>query len=158
MFLPSNDVAMARTEQTVRQVFQTFPTEAPIELRALSPDEALGQALDLLANDIPSVQALVLGDRSGLPIASTFRSPTSMTTTAMATLALSAATRVTSSLTLPDPDDILIEAGGWRVLVRLLGNGFTLTSVFSIDENLGFVKMAMQSRGREIRDLLDAMA
>lgn len=158
MCLPSNDVAMARTEHPVRQVFPTFPTEARIELKALSSDEALGQALDLLANDIPSVQALVLGDRSGLPIASTFRSPTSMTTTAMATLAMSAATKVTSSLNLPDPDDILIEAGGWRVLVCLLGNGFTLTSVFSIDENLGFVKMAMQSRGREIRDLLDEMA
>jgi predicted regulator of Ras-like GTPase activity (Roadblock/LC7/MglB family) len=156
--LRGNDVSMPRTEHELREVTEITSVDAPVEFRRLSADEALGQALDLLATEIPSVRALVLGDRSGLPIASTFRSPTSMTTTAMATLALSAATKVTSSLNLPNPEDILIEAGGWRVLVRLLGNGFTLTSVFSSDENLGFVKLAMQSRGREIRDLLDAMA
>lgn len=153
-----NDVSMARTDHVGRTIPETFSVEAPVEFKTLSSDEALGQALDLLATEIPSVRALVVGDRSGLPIASTFRSPTSMTTTAMATLAFSAASKVTSSLNLPEPDDILIEAGGWRVLVRLLGNGFTLTSVFSTDENLGFVKLAMQARGREIRDLLDEMA
>ena len=131
--------------------------EALVEFKTLSSDEGLGQALDLLATEIPSVGPLVVGDRRGLPIASTFRSPTSMTTTAMATLALSAATKVTSSLNLPEPDGILIEAGGRRVLVRLLGNGFTLTSVFSTDENLGLVKLAMQARGREIRDPLDEL-
>lgn len=124
---------------------------------ALSSDEALSQTLDSLANEIPSVRALVIGDRSGLPIASTFRSPTSLTTTAMATLALSAATKVTSSLNLPDPEDVLIEAGGWRVLVHRLGNGFTLTSVFSSDENLGLVKLAMEGRGREIQEILEEM-
>lgn len=148
---------MARTDPVVRKVPETLSVDAPVEFKRLSSDEALGQALDLLATEIPSVRALVVGDRSGLPIASTFRSPTSMTTTAMATLALSAATKVTSSLNLPNPDDILIEAGGWRVLVRLLGNGFTLTCVFSTDENLGLVKLAMQARGREIRDLLDEL-
>ena len=135
-----------------------MPIRTPISATPLSSDEALGEALDLLANEIPSVRALVVGDRSGLPIASTFRSPTAMTTTAMATLALSAASKVTSSLNLPEPEDILIEAGGWRVLVRLLGNGFTLTSVFSTDENLGLVKLAMQARGREIREILDELA
>ena len=149
---------MARTDHLMRKGPETFSVEALVDFKTLSSDERLGQALDLLATEIPSVRALVLGDGSGLPIASTFRSPTSMTTTAMATLALSAATKVTSSLNLPDPDDILIEAGGWRVLVRLLGNGFTLTSVFSTDENLGLVKLAMQARGREIRDLLDELA
>jgi predicted regulator of Ras-like GTPase activity (Roadblock/LC7/MglB family) len=148
---------MSGSEQILRGKGRGL-VEAPAEIAVLSSDEILGQTLDLLANEITSVQALVVGDRSGLPIASTFRSPTSMTTTAMATLALSAATKVTSSLNLPDPEDILIEAGGWRVLVRLLGNGFTLTSVFSSDENLGLVKLAMQARGREIREVLDEMA
>src|SRR5438034_6904788 len=63
--------------------------------------------------------------------------------------------KVTSSLILPEPDDILIEAGGWRVLVQLLGNGFTLTCVLPADENLGLVKLAMQARGREIREIID---
>ena len=69
--------------------------------------------------------------------------------------ALSAATKVTSSLNLPEPEDILIEAGGWRVLVQLLGNGLTLTCVLPADENLGLVKLAMQARGREIREIID---
>jgi predicted regulator of Ras-like GTPase activity (Roadblock/LC7/MglB family) len=132
--------------------------DPPLEIRVPSADDAMRRTLDLLANEITSVRVLVVGDRSGLPIASAFRSPTSLTTTAMATLALSAATKVTSSLNLPDPTDILIEAGTWRVLVRLLGNGFTLTSVFSLDENLGLVKLAMEARGREIREILDEMA
>lgn len=149
---------MARHDQEERTVQETVPVRTPTSVKPFSSDEALGEALDLLANEIPSVRALVVGDRSGLPIATTFRSPTAMTTTAMATLALSAASKVTSSLNLPDPEDILIEAGGWRVLVRLLGNGFTLTSVFSTDENLGLVKLAMQARGREIREILDEMA
>ena len=153
-----NPVSMARPETSLRRVPETSSAETVVREKTLSSDEALGQALDLLANEITSVRALVVGDRSGLPIASTFRSPTAMTTTAMATLALSAASKVTSSLNLPDPEDILIEAGGWRVLVRLLGNGFTLTSVFSTDENLGFVKLAMEARGREIREILDEMA
>jgi predicted regulator of Ras-like GTPase activity (Roadblock/LC7/MglB family) len=147
------------TGRTVRRGNETLVTlvPTPVVTPTLSLDEALGRTLDLLENEITSVRALVIGDRSGLPIASTFRSPTSLTTTAMATLALSAATKVTSSLNLPNPEDVLIEAGGWRVLVRLLGNGFTLTSVFSSDENLGLVKLAMESRGREIRETLDEM-
>jgi predicted regulator of Ras-like GTPase activity (Roadblock/LC7/MglB family) len=147
------------TGRTVRRGNETLVTlvPTPVVTPTLSLDEALGRTLDLLENEITSVRALVIGDRSGLPIASTFRSPTSLTTTAMATLVLSAATKVTSSLNLPNPEDVLIEAGGWRVLVRLLGNGFTLTSVFSSDENLGLVKLAMEARGREIRELLDEM-
>lgn len=150
---------MVGTERTTRtkNVAIVAVGPSPAERAALSLDEALSRNLDLLAGEITSVRALVVGDRSGLPIASSFRSPTSLTTTAMATLALNAATKVTSSLNLPDPEDILIEAGGWRVLVRLLGNGFTLTSVFSSDENLGLVKLAMEARGREIREILDEM-
>jgi predicted regulator of Ras-like GTPase activity (Roadblock/LC7/MglB family) len=150
---------MTLAGRSAQRANETLVTLVPprVETRPLSADEALGQTLDRLANEISSVRAIVIGDRSGLPIASTFRSPTSLTTTAMATLALSAATKVTSSLNLPDPEDVLIEAGGWRVLVRLLGNGFTLTSVFSSDENLGLVKLAMEARGRDIRETLDEM-
>jgi predicted regulator of Ras-like GTPase activity (Roadblock/LC7/MglB family) len=131
---------------------------SPIDAQGRSLDRALVEALETLANEIGGVRAAVVGDRSGLPIVSTFRGPSSMTTTAMATLALSAATKVTSSLNLPEPDDILIEAGGWRVIVQLLGNGFTLTCVLPAEGNLGLVKLAMQARGREIRELLDELA
>ena len=153
-----NDVIMAPTRQVTRRGMETLTLDDPIELNVLTSDAALGKCLEALAEEIGGVRALVVGDRSGLPIVSTFRGPSSMTTTAMATLALSAATKVTSSLNLPEPDDILIEAGGWRILVQLLGNGFTLTCVLPADENLGLVKLAMQARGREIREILDEMA
>ena len=143
---------MARLQET-----KTLIVDPPVDADGRSLDRALVQALETLANEIGGVRAAVVGDRSGLPIVSTFRGPSAMTTTAMATLALSAATKVTSSLNLPEPDDILIEAGGWRVIVQLLGNGFTLTCVLPAEGNLGLVKLAMQSRGREIRELLDEL-
>ena len=153
---PGEDaVSMTRQEQMVRREMKTHMVGVPTEATMRSSDEALVHVLESLAEEIGGVRALVVGDRSGLPIVSTFRGPASMTTTAMATLAMSAATKVTSSLNLPEPDDILIEAGGWRVLVQLLGNGFTLTCVLPADENLGLVKLAMQARGREIREIID---
>jgi len=146
---------MARQQLMARKELETLTLGVSIEVTMRSSDEALVHVLESLASEIGGVRALVVGDRSGLPIVSTFRGPASMTTTAMATLAMSAATKVTSSLNLPEPDDVLIEAGGWRVLVQLLGNGFTLTCVLPADENLGLVKLAMKARGREIREIID---
>ena len=146
---------MMRQEQMAPREMETHIVGVPTKATMRSSDEALVQVLESLADEIGGVRALVVGDRSGLPIVSTFRGRASMTMTAMATLAMSAATKVTSSLNLPEPDDILIEAGGWRVLVQLLGNGFTLTCVLPGDENLGLVKLAMQARGREIREIID---
>jgi len=131
--------------------------DGSIDPNSISTDRGLAQTLESLASEIGGVRALVVGDRAGLPIVSTFRGPISLTTTAMATLAMSAATKVTSSLNLPEPDDILIEAGGWCVLVQLLGGGYTLTCVLPADENLGLIKLAMKARGREIREILDEM-
>ena len=152
-----NPVSMERQKIARLQETKTLIVDPPVDVDGRSLDRALVQALETLANEIGGVRAAVVGDRSGLPIVSTFRGPSAMTTTAMATLALSAATKVTSSLNLPEPDDILIEAGGWRVIVQLLGNGFTLTCVLPAEGNLGLVKLAMQSRGREIRELLDEL-
>ena len=155
MCRPRNLVSMARQQLMARKELERLTLDVPIEVTMRSSDEALVHVLESLATEIGGVRALVVGDRSGLPIVSTFRGPASMTTTAMATLAMSAATKVTSSLNLPEPDDVLIEAGGWRVLVQLLGNGFTLTCVLPADENLGLVKLAMKARGREIREIID---
>ncbi len=144
-----------RTRTTERKDAVTI--DESIDLNLISTDGGLAQTLESLASEIGGVRALVVGDRAGLPIVSTFRGPTSLMMTAMATLALSAATKVTSSLNLPEPDDILIEAGGWCVLVQLLGGGYTLTCVLPADENLGLIKLAMKARGREIREILDEM-
>src|SRR2546430_8586826 len=139
---------MMRQEQVARKRVESFTLDVPVNARMRSSDEALVHVLESLASEIGGVRALVVGDRSGLPIVSTFRGPASMTTTAMATLVLSAATKVTSSLNLPEPDDILIEAGGWRGLVQLLGNGPTPTCVLPPGGNLGFLKPPDQARGR----------
>ena len=144
-----------RTRTTERKDAVTI--DGSIDPNSISTDRGLAQTLESLASEIGGVRALVVGDRAGLPIVSTFRGPTSLTTTAMATLAMSAATKVTSSLNLPEPEDILIEAGGWCVLVQLLGGGYTLTCVLPADENLGLIKLAMKARGREIREILDEM-
>jgi len=53
-----------------------------------------------------------------------------MAATAMASLTLSAANRVTTNLGLPKPTDVLIEAGDATVVVQCLGGGFTLSAVF----------------------------
>lgn len=123
-----------------------------------SPEASLEEVLGALAQQLGGARALVVGDRNGLPIASTFRGPTSMATTAMATLALTAATKVTMSLALSSPEDILIETGAWKVLVRILGDGCTLTAVVPASANLGLLKLAMEAGAREIRDLLDEMS
>ena len=145
----------SRTRTTERKDAVTI--DESIDLNLISTDGGLAQTLESLASEIGGVRALVVGDRAGLPIVSTFRGPTSLMMTAMATLALSAATKVTSGLNLPEPEDILIEAGGWCVLVQLLGGGYTLTCVLPADENLGLIKLAMKARGREIREILDEM-
>src|SRR5256885_3884639 len=142
---------MMRQEQVALKRVESFTVDLPVNARMRSSDEALVHVLESLAEEIGGVRALVVGDRSGLPIVSTFRGPASMTTTAMATLVLSAATKVTSSLNLPEPDDILIEAGGWRVLVHLPGHGLPLTCVPPPDENPGLLELAPQAPGREIR-------
>src|SRR2546422_4128001 len=142
---------MMRQEQVALKRVESFTVDVPVNARMRSSDEAVVFVLESLGDEIGGVRALVVGDGSGVPIVSTFRGPASMTTPAMATLAMSAATKVASSLNLPEPDDILIEAGGWRVLVQLLGNGFTLTCVLPADENLRLVNLARRAPGREVR-------
>src|SRR2546422_9221281 len=149
---------MMRQEQVALKRVESFTVDVPVNARMRSSDEALVHVLESLASEIGGVRALVVGDRSGLPIVSTFRGPASMTTTAMATLALTAATKVTSSLDLPEPEDILIEAGEWHVLVRLLRNGYTLTGVFPADEKNGLREIAMPTRGRRVPPTLDDKA
>lgn len=136
------------------------PNEPLIErLEAFeAPDALLGEILAVIAGEFPEIGALVLGDRSGLPIASTFRGPSSLRTTAMATLTLSAAMKVTDSLSLPGADGIAIEAGAWTVLVRSLGDGFTLSAVVSAEGDTNRIKARMRSCSYEILSILAQIA
>ena len=115
----------------------------------------LEEVLERMSSEIEGLKALVVGDSSGLPVASLTRGPNTLATTAMATLALTSAMRVTSSLGLPEPDDILMEAGDWNVLVQALDGRFTISAVFPASANLGFVKLCMRNRRPEIQLLLE---
>ena len=120
-----------------------------------TPDARLSEMLAGVARAFPDIQAIVLGDRSGLPIASTFRGPATLRTTAMATLALGAASKVTESLDLPSPEGILIEAGPWTVLVSSLGDGFTLAAVIPSGASAARLKAEMRTLGRDLRSAID---
>ena len=122
-----------------------------------APDVRLRQVLEGLAKEVSGLRALVVGDRSGLPIASVGRGPKILAATAMATLTLSAAEKVTCALGLPAPRGIVIEADPWVVLVQSLGNGFTLLSVFPTTKDLEATRDAIIEGAVVVRELLDEM-
>src|SRR2546430_12759674 len=95
---PGEDaVSMTRQEQMVRREAETHMMGVPTEVTIRSSDEALVHVLESLAEEIGGVRALVVGDRSGLPIVSTLRGPAPMTTTPLASLAMVAPPKRTSS-------------------------------------------------------------
>ncbi len=118
-------------------------------------DVRLRQLLEGLATGVPGLRALVVGDRSGLPIASVGRGPKTLAATAMATLTLSAAQKVTTALDLPSPEGVTIDAGPGLVLVQSLGSGFTLSSVFPASADVAVTLDAMTEGTRMVRELLD---
>ena len=133
------------------------PSLEALTAQYLTPDARLESILAEMAQEIEGTKALVIGDASGLPVASVIRGRKTLATTAMATLALTAATKVTASLGLDAPDDILIEAGPWLVVVKPLGNGFTLCGVFPGGGNLRIVRISMLEHAMEICELLEIL-
>jgi len=98
-----------------------------------------------------------IGDHNGLPIASSMRGRPSRTATAMAILAVNAAGKITESLALPKPDDIIIRAGTWCVVIQSLGNGCTFAAVGGPGTDPSSLSWSMRLHAEEIRDLLDDM-
>ncbi len=133
------------------------PSLDMLTAQCLTPDARLEAILAEMAQEIPGTKALVIGDASGLPVATVVRGRKTLATTAMATLALSAATKVTASLGLDAPDDILIEAGRWLIIVKPLGHGFTLCGVFPGGGNLRTVRVSMLEHAVEICELLEIL-
>ena len=131
------------------------PTLDALTAQYLTPDARLESILAEMAQEIEGATALVIGDASGLPVASVVRGRKTLATTAMATLALNAATKVTASLGLGAPDDILIEAGPWLIIVTPLGSGFTLCGVFPGGGNLRATRLSMREHAEEICELLE---
>lgn len=135
----------------------TEPSLDVLTAQYLTPDARLESILAEIAQEVEGTKALVIGDASGLPVASVIRGRKTLATTAMATLALSAATKVTASLGLDAPDDILIEAGPWLIFVKPLGHGFTLCGVFPGGGTLRIVRMSMLEHAMEICELLEIL-
>ena len=118
----------------------------------------LQSILEGLAWRVDGLRAAVVGDPNGLPVASLARGETSLAATAMATMILYAAENVASNLGLAGHKDVLIEGGGWKVLVRSLGGGFTLLGVLDGTVNLGLVRLEIERSTPEMRALLDELA
>ena len=123
----------------------------------MTPDARLAEILEEISAQVYGVHAIVIGDRNGLPIASSLRGRPSMAATAMATLAMTAAGKITHSLSLPDPEDITIHAGSWNVVILSLGDGCTLAAVAGPKTEPGSLSWIMRLNSEEIRELLDIM-
>ena len=80
-----------------------------------------------------------------------------MAATAIATMVLAAARNVASNLALSPLEDVLLEGADCKVLVRSIGNGFTLLAVLVGDVNLGMAKLLIAHKAREIGDLLEIL-
>ncbi len=123
----------------------------------MTPDARLAEILEEISAQVYGVHAIVIGDRNGLPIASSIRGRPSMAATAMATLAMTAAGKITHSLSLPDPEDITIHAGSWNVVILSLGDGCTLAAVAGPKTEPASLSWIMRLHAEEIRELLDIL-
>jgi len=120
----------------------------------MTPDRRLAEILEEISAQVYGVHAIVIGDRNGLPIASSLRGRPSMAATAMATLAMTAAGKITQSLSLPNPEDITIHAGAWNVVILNLGDGCTLAAVAGPKTEPASLGWIMRLHAEEIRELL----
>ncbi len=127
------------------------------EVSAPRVDEQILDLLRLFAREIPGVSSVVVSDAQGLPISALVRGPGATAATAMGTLLRTAAKSVTANMGLPNPDDIIIQAGGDVVLVRCLDGGITLLVVLRQDANLGLVKLELARHAGELQALLDRL-
>lgn len=144
---------------TAPGVFLETETKVPLAVaRSAKPvDEQILDLLRALAREITGISCIVLSDPQGLPISALVRGPGAAAATAMGTLLRTAAKSVTGNLGLPNPDDIIIQAGASTILVRCLEGGVTLIAVLKQDANVGLVKLALSRHGGELQALLDRL-
>ncbi len=117
----------------------------------------LRNVLTEIARSAPGVKVLVVGDPSGLPIATLARGARTQAATAMATLLLSAAQRVTANLELVGSAAVIIEGGDWCVVVNDLGEGFSLLGVVDGGANVAAAKQSIRYRLSLLTEILHEM-
>jgi len=127
-------------------------------LTVSGPAERFQAILEKMARETSGSKELVISDRNGLPVASLRRGPKTAPATASATMVLAAAQNVAFNLGLEGQPNVQIEGPGWKVIVWPLGAGLSLLGVFDENVNLGYVRMAVQHRMTELKEILDELA
>jgi predicted regulator of Ras-like GTPase activity (Roadblock/LC7/MglB family) len=100
--------------------------------------------------------AIGLADAQGLPIAFLGPSVEKDAATAMSTLVVSAAARAAKFLGLPSVREVTIDATGFTMLVRPIGDRFTLLAILDSDTNIGYAKLVLQTCSDDIRIALES--
>jgi len=104
-----------------------------------------------------SLVAVGLADAQGLPIAFVGPSAERESATAMATLVVSAAGDAAKFLGLPPVREVMIDATGFIVLVRPIGDRFTLLAILDSDTNVGYAKLVLQTCSDDIQIALESV-
>jgi len=106
---------------------------------------------------LSSLVAVGLADAQGLPIAFVGPSAERESATAMATLVVSAAGDAAKFLGLPPVREVMIDATGFIVLVRPIGDRFTLLAILDSDTNAGYAKLVLQTCSDDIQIALESV-
>ncbi len=119
-------------------------------------DRRIASIFERLRKSLSGLAAIGLADANGLPVA--FSGPTreKAAATAMAALLVSAAQRAADILTLPKVRELVIDADRFEVLVRPIGDRFTLVAILNGDANLGLARLLIQTCSDDLQIAMDA--
>lgn len=107
-------------------------------------DQRLALVLQRLKGSLKGGMAVGLADANGLPVAFYGPALEREAASAMATLLVSAASRTAEVLGLAAVRDVVIDAGGSSVLVRPVGDRFTLVVLLSETADLTDARIRCQ--------------
>lgn len=111
--------------------------------------------LESAQREDPSVMGLLLADRSGLPIADSFRQTMDlMAVSAMSTLILQSARTVFDNLKLKGGTCVILHGEDSVILVRSVTTDLSLIMLADRDANLGLLSLRVEKVGREIESVL----
>jgi predicted regulator of Ras-like GTPase activity (Roadblock/LC7/MglB family) len=121
-----------------------------------SLDHQIAAILERLQTSVSGLAAVGLSDANGLPVA--FFGPTreKAAAAAMATLLVSAAQKAADVLSLPQVREVLIDADRFQVLIRPVGERFTIVAILNGGSNLGLARLLIQSSSDDLRIAMDA--
>ncbi len=117
--------------------------------------EGLVPLLERLKRENASVKGVVLADKSGLPVADSFREEMDlMALSAMSTLILRSARTVFSNLGLRGGGTVILEGEDSIILVKQLDSELSLTLVADEDANVGLLNLEIEKLSKNIIAML----